>query len=52
MKTLSVLCNPLKVDLPFHAQDLIAVTVTGTGDSIILLSGFATDGIEVWQTTS
>lgn len=35
-----------------HAQDnAIAVTVTGTGDSIILLSGFATDGDEVWQTT-
>jgi pimeloyl-ACP methyl ester carboxylesterase len=35
-----------------HAQDnSIAVTVTGTGDPIILLSGFATDGDEVWQTT-
>ncbi len=34
-----------------NAQQAITVTVSGAGDPIILLAGFATDGDEVWQLT-
>ena len=53
MKTLSKLLVALLFTATSFAtaQQAISVTVTGSGEPIILLSGFATDGDEAWKET-
>ncbi|PRP67709.1 alpha/beta fold hydrolase [Nonlabens agnitus] len=54
MKTTSLFCYCIfLLCLYSNAQnDPIRVTVSGSGDPILLLSGFATNGDEAWQSTT